>query len=66
MSDWDSVVDGAISGRAGQCPIRLDNVRLGVSDWDGFGKDLELIDLIIFTSSNMHILIERCFYTQEI
>jgi hypothetical protein len=43
-----SMVDGAISGRVGQCPVGPDNVWLGVSVLDGFGKDLELIDLIIF------------------
>jgi hypothetical protein len=43
------VVDRAISGRVRQCPTWPDNVRLGVFVWDGFGKDLELVDLIIFT-----------------
>jgi hypothetical protein len=60
------VVDGAISGRAGQLPTWLDNVRLGVFVWDGFEKGLELIDSIIFTSSNMPLLIVRYSYTQEI
>jgi hypothetical protein len=60
------VVDGAISGSVGQCPAGPENVRLGVSVWHGFGKDLELIDLIIFMSSNMPLLILRCLYTQEI
>jgi hypothetical protein len=60
------MVDGSISGRTGQCPIGADNVRLGVSILDGFGEDLELIDLIIFTSFNTPLLILRCSYTQEI
>jgi hypothetical protein len=60
------VVDRAISGRARQCPTWPDNVRLGVFVWDGFGKDLELVDLIIFTSSNTPLLIVQCSYTHEI
>jgi hypothetical protein len=60
------MVDGAISGRAGQCPTGPDNVQLGVSVWDGFGKDMELTDLIIFTSSNTPLLIVWCSYTQEL
>jgi hypothetical protein len=66
LSGWDSVVDGAISGRARQCSAGPNNVRSGVSVKDRFGKDLELINLIIFISSNMPLLVVRCSYTQEI
>jgi hypothetical protein len=48
MSGWDSL------WWMGPSRVEPDNVRLGVSVWGGFEKDLELIDLIIFTSSNTH------------
>jgi hypothetical protein len=43
-----------MSSRARQylAGTRSDNVRLGVSVLDGFGKNLELLELIFFTSSN--------------
>jgi hypothetical protein len=43
-----------------------DNVRLGVFVLYGFGNNLELLDSIIFTLSNMLLVIVRCSYTQEI
>jgi hypothetical protein len=39
---------------------------LGASILDDFGKNLELLDSIIFTSSSTPLLIVRCSYTQEI
>jgi hypothetical protein len=60
MSDCDSL------WWMGPSQVEPNNVQLGVSVGDGFGKDLELVDLIIFTSSNMSLLIVRCSYTQEI
>jgi hypothetical protein len=38
-------------GRARQCLTGQDNVQLGVSVSDSFGKDLESLELIILTSS---------------
>jgi hypothetical protein len=50
MSDWKFLWwMEAILGRVEQCPPGPDNVRLGVSVWGSFGKDLESLDLIIFT-----------------
>jgi hypothetical protein len=60
MSDWDSLWS------LGPSRIESDNVRLGVSVWDDFGKDMKLIDLISFTSSNTPLLIVRCSYTKKI
>jgi hypothetical protein len=53
---------------SGLTQVGSDIVRqgLGVSILDGFGKNLELLESIIFTSSNMPLLIVRCSYTQEI
>jgi hypothetical protein len=53
---------------SGLTQVRTDIVRqgLGVSVLDGFGNNLELLDSIIFTSSNTPLLIVRCSYTQEI
>jgi hypothetical protein len=56
---------GALSGRVGQCPAGSDNVHLEVSVCGWIGKDLELLDSIIFTSSNTSLLIVRYSYTQE-
>jgi hypothetical protein len=60
MSSWESL------WWMGPSRVEPDNVQLGVSILDGFGEDLELIDLIIFTSFNTPLLILRCSYTQEI
>jgi hypothetical protein len=52
MFDWDFLWwMEAISGRAEHCPTGPNNIRLGVSVWDSFEKDLKSLDLIIFTSS---------------
>jgi hypothetical protein len=45
MSGWDSL------WWMGSSQVEPDNVQLGVSVLDGFGKNMKLIDLIIFTSS---------------
>jgi hypothetical protein len=70
-----------MSGGTGQCPARgfcevflnsgltrvePDNVRLDVSVLDGLENYWNLLDSIIFTSSNTPLLIVRCSYTQEI
>jgi hypothetical protein len=59
MFGWDSL------WWMGPSQVESDNVRLGVSVWDGFEKDLKLIHLIIFTSSNACLLIVRCSYTKK-
>jgi hypothetical protein len=70
-----------MSGGTGQCSARgfcevflnsgltrvePDNVRLDVSVLDGLENYWNLLDSIIFTSSNTPLLIVRCSYTQEI
>jgi hypothetical protein len=70
-----------MSGWTGHCPVRgfyevylnfgvtrvgPDNVRLEVFVCGRLRKDLELLDLIIFTSSITPLLIVRCSYTQQI
>jgi hypothetical protein len=59
-------------GQAGQCPAKTfcggwrlsrvgpHNIQLGVSVWDSFGKDLESLDLIIFTSSTRPFFHQEC------
>jgi hypothetical protein len=58
---------GALSGRIEQCSAG----DRTLSGWrflfvDGFEKDLESLNSIIFTLSNTPLLIVWCSYTQEI
>jgi hypothetical protein len=55
-------MDGPFSGKAGHCPARPNNVRLGVSICGWLERDLKLLDLIIHFI-HMPLFIVRYFYT---
>jgi hypothetical protein len=50
---------------SGLTQVGSDNVGLDVSILDGLEKTWNLLNLIIFTSSNMPLLIVRYSYTQK-